>query len=64
MANQDKYSEDAVNALNANALKSGVNFTNVLQAAFTLIDPKSIKNSVKLPVSFYSFGIYKRKSCT
>ncbi len=34
-----------------------VKFTNVLRAAFTLIDPKSIKNTVKSSVSFYAFGI-------
>jgi len=32
--------------------------------AFTLVDPKSIKNTVKSSVSFYAFRIYERKSCT
>jgi len=42
----------------------GVNFINVLCTAFALVDPKSVKNTVKLSVSFYTFGIYERKSCT
>ncbi len=42
----------------------GVNFTNILHAAFTLVDPESIKNTVKSSVSVYAFGICKRKSCT
>ncbi len=29
---------------------SGVNFTNILHAAFTCVDPKSAKNTVKLSV--------------
>ncbi len=33
-----------------------VNFTNILFAAFTLIDPKSIKNTVKSSVSLYLLG--------
>jgi len=45
-------------------LRSGVNFTNVLRAAFTLVDPESFKNTVKSSVSFYAFGICGRKSCT
>jgi len=43
---------------------SGVNFINILRTAFTLVDPKSIKNTVKSKVSFYAFGIWVRKSCT
>ncbi len=43
--------------------RSSVNFTNVLHVAFTLIDPKSVKNTVKSSVSFYAFGICKHKSC-
>ncbi len=43
---------------------SGVNFTNILHAAFTIVDPKSIKNTVKSSVSFYTFWISTRKSCT
>ncbi len=42
----------------------GLNFINVLHIAFTLVDPKSIKNTVKSSVSFYSFGICGRKGCT
>ncbi len=44
-------------------LTPGLNFINVLRTAFTLIDPKSVKNTVKSKVSFYTFGIYGRKSC-
>jgi len=40
-----------------------VNFINVLRTAFVLVDPKSVKNTVKSSVSFYAFGIYERKSC-
>ena len=36
-----------------------VNFINILRTAFTLVDPKSLKNTVKSSVSFYAFGIYK-----
>jgi hypothetical protein len=46
------------------ARTSGVNFTNILRTAFALVDPKSVKNTVKSSVSFYAFGIYKCKSCT
>jgi len=41
----------------------GVNFTNVLRAAFMLIDPESIKNTVNSSVSFLAFMICQRKSC-
>jgi len=34
----------------------GVNFTNALLAAFTLVDPESIKNTVKSSVSFMLLG--------
>jgi len=44
--------------------KSGLNFINVLRTAFTLVDPKSVKNTVKSSVSFYSFGICRHKNCT
>ncbi len=40
-----------------------VNFTNVLCAAFMLVDPKSVKSTVKSLVSFYAFRICVRKSC-
>jgi len=43
-------------------LITDVNFTNILRAAFTLIDPKSIKNTVKSSLSFYTFKISTRKS--
>jgi len=45
-------------------LTTGVNFTNVLRTAFALVDPKSVKNTVKSSVTFYAFGIYECKSCT
>jgi hypothetical protein len=38
---------------------AGVNFTNVLRAAFTLVDPESIKNTFESSVSFYDFGLVK-----
>jgi len=43
--------------------RAGVNFINVLHTAFALIDPESVKNTVKSSVSFYTFGIYEHKSC-
>jgi hypothetical protein len=39
---------------------SGVNFIYILCTAFALVDPESVKNTVKSSVSFYAFGIYKR----
>ncbi len=45
-------------------LSPGVHFINILCTAFALVDPKSIKNTVKSSMSFYAFGIYERKSCT
>ncbi len=42
--------------------RPGLNFINVLCTAFALIDPESIKITVKSSVSFYAFGIYKRKA--
>jgi len=42
----------------------GVNFTNILLAALTLVDPKSIRNTVKSSVTSYTFGICELKSCT
>jgi len=41
----------------------GVNFINILQAAFMLVDPESVKNTVKSSVSIYAFGICAPKSC-
>jgi hypothetical protein len=43
---------------------SGVNSNNILRTSFMLVDPKSIKNTVKSSMSFYTFGIYETKSCT
>ncbi len=40
--------------------RSRVNFTNILRAAFTLVDPESVKNAFKSSVSFYAFGICGR----
>ncbi len=42
---------------------SAVNFTNVLCAAFTLLDPEKVKKIDNLTVFFKAFGICKRKSC-
>jgi len=36
--------------------QSGVDFTNVLSTAFTLVDPESIKNTVKSSVPFCAFS--------
>ncbi len=36
-------------------LTTGVKFTNVLHTAFTLVDPKSIKNTVMSSVFFLGF---------
>jgi hypothetical protein len=44
-------------------LTPGVNFINDLHTAFALVDPESVKITVKSSVSFYAFGIYERKSC-
>jgi len=45
-------------------VKPGVDSTNVLHEAFMLVDPESVKNTVKSSVSFYAFGICERISCT
>jgi len=42
----------------------GVNFTNVLRTAFTLIDPESVKRYCWLNCIFCALGIYERTSCT
>jgi len=39
-------------------MSAGVNFINILGTAFALVDPKSVKNTVKSSVSFYAFEIY------
>jgi hypothetical protein len=44
-------------------LQAGVDFINVKSTAFTLIDPKSVNNTVKSSISFYAFSIYESKSC-
>jgi len=49
--------------VNLLGLALGINFTKVLHEAFTLVDPESVKNTVKSSVSFYAFGICARKSC-
>ena len=48
---------------NLNTMGSGVDFINILQAAFACADPESEKNSVKSSVSFHAFGIFSHKSC-
>jgi hypothetical protein len=42
---------------------SGLNFINILRAAFMPSDPECAKKTVKSAVSFGAFGIYERKSC-
>ncbi len=37
-------------------MHAGVIFTNVLHAAFMLVDPKSVKNTVKLSIFFTLLG--------
>jgi len=44
------------------ALMPGVNFINVLQAAFTSADPKSAKKTVKLSVFFALSGSARVKA--
>jgi len=41
-------------------LKPSVDFTNILRAAFTLIDAKSVKKTDNLTEIFYIFGICPR----
>jgi len=41
-----------------------LNFINVLCTAFTHVDPKCAKKTVKSAVSFDAFGTYEPKSCT
>jgi len=45
-------------------LTPAVNFINVLRTAFTHVDPKCAKKTVKSAVSFGTFGTYRRISCT
>lgn len=44
--------------------KGSISSTFYLQQNFALVDPKSVKITVKSSVSSYAFGIYKHKSCT
>ncbi len=44
-------------------LTPGAYIINILRTAFVLVDPESVKITVKSSVSFYAFGIYERKSC-
>jgi len=48
---------DSFSILNTNF---GVDFINILLAAFVCVDPKSVKNTVKSLVSVYAFGIWSR----
>ena len=43
---------------------SGVNFTNVLRAAFTLADSESTKKAAQLDSLFCAFGVWGHKSCS
>jgi len=42
----------------------GLNFTNIFIRSFYSRSSQKRKNSVKSSVSFYAFGIYRRKSCS
>jgi len=42
----------------------GVNFINILRAAFTREEPESAKKTVKLSIFFCAFGICAHKSCS
>jgi hypothetical protein len=44
--------------------RHGVDFTDILRAFFALVDPESVKNTVKSSVSFDAFGLRACKSCT
>ncbi len=55
------YSHFLQTLVNIKNLKSGVDFINLLWAAFTQTDPKSAKKTLKLSV-FCTFGICVRKS--
>ncbi len=44
--------------------KAGLNFTNIFTYSFYARSSQKHKNSVKLSVTFYTFGIYWRKSCS
>ena len=45
-------------------LTSGVDFANIFTSSFYTRISQKRENSVKLLVSFYTFGIYRRKSCS
>jgi len=64
-SNLRHFSELSKEETTSNGIKTpGVNFTNVLSAAFTLVGPKSAKGHYRLECLFCAFGIYVRKSCT
>ncbi len=46
------------------AYAAGVNFINILRAALTNTDPKSVKKTDRLTVFFSTYGIFERKSCS
>ncbi len=62
--NDVKYHSSLIAGTWLDSQISSVYFINVLCTAFALIDPESVKITVKSSVSFYAFGIYKCKSCT
>jgi len=45
-------------------LTPGIDFINIFTRSFYTYKSPQPKNSIKLSVSFYAFGIYVRKSCT
>jgi len=59
----EEISINVISIKRENLQEPGVNFINVLGAAFVLIDPKSVKNTVKSSVSVYAFGLRAHKSC-
>ncbi len=58
------YKIDYEKKIQENVPRLGFNFTNIIQAAFALVDPKSVKNTDKSSLLFYTFGLCTRKSCT
>ncbi len=51
---------DSIDTITNIAVTPSVNFTNLLRTAFMLVDPESVKNTVKSFVTFYAFGICMR----
>jgi len=49
---------------NLAAFIPAVNFTNLLRAAFMLVDPERVKKIDNLTVFYNAFGICKHISCT